>query len=353
MDPSVLGTGSLVLARAASTIRKLQGRMPLPPGWAHGGYTLAGGTGCMISGARVDPRWLFLMLQWAPPATSGADLPLFFTYKSDASNPTELGYNWSAPYHRWTGVNSQTIPPSAIIFTPGVIYNYTGLTSSTYSTMAPGQNTLVGNSTTGWVETQPDGTTYNYAASGVLTSVANKAGNRWTLSWDSGFNLVHSIIGPLGRRTSFAYNSSSYMTRIQDPGGRITSVTVNASGDLARITSPQLCITTLIYDGSHHLVGWVNPLGDRTSFTYASGTSSVSAVEQPLGQQTKYSAPSLAIIATRAFGDPRGGRTTIMYGSLGAARTTRRPTRLGMARRTNGTGRFRSKSAPSRTPGVC
>ena len=63
MDSSVLGTGSLVLARAASTVRKLQGRMPLPPGWDHGGYTLAGGTGCMIRGARVDPRWLFLMLQ--------------------------------------------------------------------------------------------------------------------------------------------------------------------------------------------------------------------------------------------------------------------------------------------------
>ena len=75
---------------------------------------------------------------------------------------------------------------------------------------------------------------------------------------------------------------------------------------------------SLALAGSHHLLGWVNPLGDRTSFTYASGTGSVSADEQPLGQQTKYSAPSLAIIATRAFGDPRGGRTTIMYGSLGA-----------------------------------
>ena len=40
MDPSVLGTGSIVLARAASTVGKLQGRMPLPPGWAHRGYTL-------------------------------------------------------------------------------------------------------------------------------------------------------------------------------------------------------------------------------------------------------------------------------------------------------------------------
>ena len=192
-----------------------------------------------------------------------------------------------------------------------------------------------------------------YAASGVLTSVANKAGNRWTLSWDSGFNLVHSIIGPLGRRTSFAYNSSSYMTRIQDPGGRITSVTVNASGDLARITSPQLCITTLIYDGSHHLLGWVNPLGDRTSFTYASGTGSVSAVEQPLGQQTKYSphrwrSSPRVLSAIHVVGGPRS-----CMDHWERARTTRRPTPLAMARRTNGTERFRSKSAPSRTPGVC
>ena len=72
--------------------------MPLPPGCAGGGCRPAGGN-CIIRGFTVDPKGLFLMLQWAPPSGSPADLPLVFTYKSDNTNPTELGYNWSAPYH--------------------------------------------------------------------------------------------------------------------------------------------------------------------------------------------------------------------------------------------------------------
>ena len=71
-------------------------------------------------------------------------------------------------------------------------------------------------------------------------------------------------------------------------------MTVNANTDLSRIISPELCTTTFVYNGSHQLCAWVNPLGDRTSFIYQSG--SVFAVQQPLGQRS-----------TSFFGPPHKG----------------------------------------------
>ena len=126
----------------------------------------------------------------------------------------------------------------------------------------------MGNATTGWTETQPDGTSFNYDSTGVLRTISNRAGVRWTLTWDAAFDLVQAIQGPFGRRTSFVYNASNFVRRIMDPGGRITTLTVNANSDLTQIVSPRALRHFTIYDGSHHLLAWVNPLGDRTrSFT--------------------------------------------------------------------------------------
>ena len=41
---------------------------------------------------------------------------------------------------------------------------------------------------------------YNYDTTGVLRTIRNNAGVRWTLTWDSGVNFVQHIDGPLGRR---------------------------------------------------------------------------------------------------------------------------------------------------------
>ena len=167
-------------------------------------------------------------------------------------------------------------------------------------------------STAGWTETQPDGAAFTYDSSGVLRTIRNQAGVRWTLTWDSGFNTVQHIDGPLGRRTSFAYNASNLLRRIQDPGGRITTVTVNANTDLTQIISPELCVTTLLYDNAHHLVAWVNPLGDRTSFSYQIN-GIIKAVRQPLGQTTSYTVAQVPPNQATVITNPRGGRSTIVY----------------------------------------
>ena len=50
---------------------------------------------------------------------------------------------------------------------------------------------------------KPNGTAFTYDTAGVLRTIRNRAGVRWTLVWDGGFNLVQAIQAPFGRRTSF------------------------------------------------------------------------------------------------------------------------------------------------------
>jgi len=197
-------TGSLVLSKASSSIQRLRGHVPVPPGCAEGGCTIPGLSSCIIAGGsvRVDPWSLFFTLQWSPPSGSPADFPLVFTYKSDAGSSTELGIGWSGTYHRFAEPQNTINPPPLNVFTPPYAYSYSN-NGTSYSTVAPAQNSLTGSSTTGWTETQPDGTSFVYDTTGVLRSIRNRAGVRWTLTWDSGFNLVQHIDGPLGRRTSF------------------------------------------------------------------------------------------------------------------------------------------------------
>jgi hypothetical protein len=110
---------------------------------------------------RIDAVSTFFTFQWAPPSGSPADLPLVYTHKSDSGNETELGTNWSGPYHRFAEQQSTNNPPPVNVNTPPYMYSY-ATNGSAYTAVAPSQNTLVGNSTTGWTETQPNGTAFVY-----------------------------------------------------------------------------------------------------------------------------------------------------------------------------------------------
>ena len=204
MDPSVFGTGSLVLAKANSAYRRIQGTLPLPPGCAEG-CTIPNLTSCIINGSsvKVDVFTRDLTLNWSPPSGSPADFPLVYTYQKSATNNTEVGFRWSGTYHRYAEPQTAFNPVPVNVWTPTFVYSY-GNTGSAYTTQT-GQNTLVGSATTGWTETQPNGTAFVYDTNSVLRSIRNRAGVRWTLTWDSGFNLVQHIDGPFSRRTTFAY----------------------------------------------------------------------------------------------------------------------------------------------------
>ena len=136
-------------------------------------------------------------------------------------------------------------------------------------------------------ETQPDGTLYQYGSlsGGALSLqyIQNPAGQRWTVTYD-GSGRVSFVTDPITRRTTLSYDATSgKISSIQDPLGRRTTLTVNGSGDLVQVLSPELCVTSMVYDSSHRMLAWINPLGDRTSFAYGS---SQLVLTSPLGAVT-------------------------------------------------------------------
>jgi hypothetical protein len=215
MDPSTLGTGSIVLNKISAMVNLLSGRSPVPAGCAQGGCVTKGGVGQV-----VDPVAQYLMVKWSPPNSGPVDFPLQLMYKSDAPLlNTEFGQKWYINYYR----NVETGVPAGIqVNAAPNIFQYSAQSGSTppYTPIAPNINQLTGSPTSGWIETQPDGNSFAYDTNGTLRSIRNPAGLRWTVSWDAGFNKVVHFDGPYGRRTTFAYdvNNRSAGFRIRAAG---------------------------------------------------------------------------------------------------------------------------------------
>jgi hypothetical protein len=315
MDPSTQGTGAIVLAKIDAVLNLLSGASWLPYSGNSGLFVLPASAG------RVDVVNQFLILEWAPPASGPADFPLLLRFKSDSSTQTEFGYGWSVPFQRFAEIQGGQ-GAAVIVRAPVSTYDYDPTPGPDYTTVPPGTNSLVGSTTTGWTETQPDNTAFNYDTFGVLQSIQNPAGVRWTLTWNGGFASVDYITGPFGRRTSFAYDANNMIRRIQDPGGRISTFSCNANGLLRRAVTPELCITSFLYgaqtsvDSGYCLAAKIDPLGNRTTYTYTIPPIEgyIKAVQLPMGQRITFlsdaSPPSTTII------DPRGGRWTVTSDSM-------------------------------------
>ncbi|AMV40969.1 putative deoxyribonuclease RhsA (plasmid) [Planctomyces sp. SH-PL62] len=316
MQSNNQGTGDMVLSRIQAALGRLSGLAPLPYGAASGMLTIPGGAG------RVDLGHLFLMVDWGFPAGSPADLPLVLRYKNASVELTEFGKSWSMPYHRAI----EWYDDEATILTPIRVDHYERIGAGpSYAPLDGVSSTLTGAPGGEWAETQQDGTSYHYDATGALRTIRNRAGVRWTLTWDQVYTRMRSIEGPFGRRTTLTHAPSGMIRRVQDPGGRIFTFTVDANDNLARITTPALCVTSFAYvptSGSgtakNRMVARIDPLGNRTTFTYTlpmevAEPAVFQSFRLPTGQITTltsgYSPPRTTII------DPRGGRWTVTFDS--------------------------------------
>ena len=198
MDPSVLGTGQLVLSRASSAPHRLPVRPPLPPGCADSGCTPLVGSSCVVQDVgRRSAKLLHgpaagLRPPAAPPtcrcsSPTGATPP---TPPSSASTGPDL--TTALPE------NITTINPNPVnVNTPALQLLLLQQRHVVCHCVARPEYAWSATATTGWTETQPDGTSFNFDNTGVLRTIRNRAGVRWTLTWDSGFNHVQSHPGPV------------------------------------------------------------------------------------------------------------------------------------------------------------
>ena len=88
MDRSVLGTGSLILNKAAAALNIASIGSGTVPGYSNGGFVTQNGLGL------IEPTRRYLMLNWALPSGSPADFPVVLTYQGNAGGTSEYGFNW-------------------------------------------------------------------------------------------------------------------------------------------------------------------------------------------------------------------------------------------------------------------
>jgi YD repeat-containing protein len=237
---------------------------------------------------KADSGWL--QVQVRPPAASPIDPHPLLTYNQQFRLvASEFGNGWSEAYRRKVQQAGST--GANVISGTGDTNAYTNKDPVTgyYAPPSAGLNSLKGDSG-GWTEKQTDGTAFRYDTSGKLVYLQNPAGARWTLAYNISATRLLSIRDPFSRRTTYAYDASNNLRRIQDSGGRITSFTVNASGDLSRVIDPLANRTTLAYDSVHNLKSWTNPKGDRTTLiaNIVGSTYPNLYVTSPKGERTTF-----------------------------------------------------------------
>jgi RHS repeat-associated protein len=115
-----------------------------------------------------------------------------------------------------------------------------------------------------------------FDAQGKQTATIDCFGNTTRIKYAT-VDRIDSIMDPLNKRLSFAYNGSFKLTTITDPGGRQSKVTINASNQLVydSLASPPATAATgafayTSYGGSNTVVlqSQSDALGQTTTFSY-------------------------------------------------------------------------------------
>jgi len=165
-------------------------------------------------------------------------------------------------------------------------------------------------------------TSLTYNGSGQLTSVTDPAGRTLTLTYNGSGQLI-TVTDPIGRQVSFAYDSNGNLATVTDVNGGKTSFTYSASHLLLTITDPRGGVVTNTYDTSNRVTSQSDQLKRKTTFAYASGTTTTT---DPKGNVTKeeYNQLNQRVSLTKGFGTSSAATWTFTYDSntQGLATTT-------------------------------
>ena len=134
-----------------------------------------------------------------------------------------------------------------------------------------------------WIEIYK-GIFFYYDNNGILTSAKDQCGLTWTFNSSSPLSYIQD---PFNRRTTYLYDGAGNLSGIEDPFGRLTQFQVDANGNLVKYVTPELCTLELKYDSNNRLNSTVAPEGDRTTISYNSDNW-VKSIERPNGGVTTY-----------------------------------------------------------------
>ncbi|HEX8067899.1 MAG TPA: RHS repeat-associated core domain-containing protein [Thermoleophilaceae bacterium] len=146
-------------------------------------------------------------------------------------------------------------------------------------------------------------TTHGYDARGQLTSLQNGAGQRWTLGYDGDPGLPTSIADPAGKSVQLTYESGD-LSRSRDPLGRDTTYFFDSVGHLGSETDPLGRRTRYDHDPLGQTTKVINPAGEATTLAY-DGNGNLTRVTDARGNSTAATYDSMDRVASWTDGVAR------------------------------------------------
>ena len=148
-------------------------------------------------------------------------------------------------------ISSRTSGGSSNAFRLSILANEaTG--SMEYPAPAGEFSTLTENPDATFTRRLKNGTTIQFDAQGLQTSLTDRNGNSTSYDYDAQDRLT-TITDPVGKSTILTYNGSQ-LESIIDPAGRTTNFEHDGEGNLTKITDPDLSVREFSYDSRHRLV---------------------------------------------------------------------------------------------------
>ena len=197
-------------------------------------------------------------------------------------------------------------------------YPFTNSGTDTFAAPTGIHDTLVKNVDGTFTITKTSQTKYHFNASLYCDTITDPSGNVLSINRNAA-GYVSNVTDATNRRITFAYNAANQITSITDPLSRTWTIGYNASGDLTTVSLPVLNNTTYTYvvgyDTSHDILDFKTPkgnhdtyayntdgslawqqdaAGNRVSYTYASG---VTTIADPNGNATKYNYTSGRLVS--------------------------------------------------------
>ena len=296
-----------------------------------------------IEVSNVSRLWAFLLAQAdaaLPSATlaSATDaslpapgaLPLqvsrtFGSSISDRATPGIFGLGWSTP---WQATASAGGDGNVTIDLAGSQRYFVALNNGVYLPVA-GEHGALTASAGAYTYTDASGVQYVFLASGKLNYEQDANGNRITLGYNGGGQLVTLTWSNPGQpsqpseQLTLSYNAQGLVSQVDDGAGGVWTYAYDAAGRLLSATAPGSLTTSYGYDTgvngktANALLSITNPDGSQRNFTYDSATGRLTGVSANGGAE----AIAYAYLGQGevSITDIANNQTLIWYNDLGLA----------------------------------
>jgi RHS repeat-associated protein len=170
--------------------------------------------------------------------------------------------------------------------------------------------------------TDPLGRTTTFArdSSGYVTQETLPDGNTIQMAYQAQYHALTQYTDERGHSTTYAYdNTTGHLTSTTDALGHTTTQSWNASGEVTAVTDANNHTTTYLYDSNRRLTTTIDAAGNRTTSTYDSNGTPLTVTDANSHTSTTlYDSMGRLTVSIDALGD----RTTNTFDAAGLLQTS-------------------------------